>query len=192
MQTRLGLGLPVHLRPQVDKPLYSIVSSPATLVEQENHANGGLRKLNFVGRPLYQIAVCGYKVCACLTFLRLLERTNGDKYSRRMRNFIRCFIWVIILAHFATTMVIMFQCNPVEKSWKPWTEGRCLADYPTWNVREASSDFSVPLLTPFRPLQRLLSHAILSPFSYRYRYSSDCKWVSAPRWASSFCSLPVT
>jgi hypothetical protein len=41
VQTRLGLGLPVNLRPQANLPLYSKVGSPVSLIERENHANGG-------------------------------------------------------------------------------------------------------------------------------------------------------
>jgi hypothetical protein len=174
VQTRLGLGLPVHLRPHADIPQYSTVSSLPLSVERENHADRASRKLNFVGRPLYQIAVCGYKVCACLSYLRVLSGTDGVKRIVWMKRFIHCFVYVIVIGHFATTMVIVFQCQPVEKSWKPWVDGHCLANYPTWNVR----DIIIPSLfaaNTVRPPHQLPSPAISSPSSYRYRYSSDCR-----------------
>ena len=110
VQTRLGLGLPVHLRPQVDISQYSTVSSLASPIERGNHADDASRKLTYVGRPLYQFAVCGYKVCARLSYPRVLSGVDGVKRVAWMKRFIHCFTYVIVIAHFATTMVIVFQC----------------------------------------------------------------------------------
>jgi hypothetical protein len=146
LQTRKGLGLPVHLRPAAELSTYSTVRTTMSSDRLESLTDKNFSKLNFVGRPLYQLAVCNYKVCACLGYRRLFERTNGVKYMGWIATFVNYFIFVIIVSHFATTLVIIFQCHPVEKSWKPWIGGRCLANYPTWNVRVASTCFysSVP------------------------------------------------
>lgn len=134
-------------------------------------------KLNFVGRPLYQLAVCNYKVCACLGYRRLFERTNGVKYLGWIATFVDYFIFVIIISHLATTLVIIFQCRPVEKSWKPWIDGQCLANYPTWNVRVAPLYFRSPLLISSRLPLLSPSHATSSPSSFRYLCSFDCRWT---------------
>jgi hypothetical protein len=106
--------------------------------EAESRTDTTSFKLNFVGRPLYQLAVCNYKVCACLGYRRLFERTNGVRYMGWIATFVNYFIFVIIISHFATTLVIIFQCRLVEKSWKPWIDGQCLANYPTWNVSDGT------------------------------------------------------
>lgn len=103
----------------------------------QSNANVDPQQLNFAGRPLYQLAVCIYKVCACLGYLRLFKGTNSVKYVGRITRFVQVFIFVIIVGHLATTLVILLQCRPVEKGWKPWIDGQCLPNYSTWNVRKS-------------------------------------------------------
>jgi hypothetical protein len=154
---------------------------PHHLTRADKRTDPDLLKLNFVGRPLYQLAVCNYKVCACLGYRRLFERTNGVKYMGWIAAFVNYFIFVIIISHLATTLVIIFQCRPVEKSWKPWIEGHCLANYPTWNVRVALYHIRVSMLTFSRPLHLSQSCATSSPSLSRSLCLSACRWIPAIR-----------
>lgn len=78
---------------------------------------------------MYQAAVFGYKWAACLGYARILVDTKT-----RIAKFVNRFMYVNAALHFITTLFIVFQCVPVERSWKPWIEGKCLAIYPTWIV----------------------------------------------------------
>ncbi|KAI9039145.1 uncharacterized protein KD926_009894 [Aspergillus affinis] len=78
--------------------------------------------LNFAGRPFYQMGIAGFKAALCLSYLRLLSGTSKKLY--------RAVIWAVLiistLGHFAATLVLIFNCRPVQKSWDPTTEGTCL------------------------------------------------------------------
>jgi hypothetical protein len=159
----------LYVRPNNTKQLGNILTGTPQL------------QLNFVGRPLYQLAVCNYKVCACLGYRRLFERTNGVRYMGWIATFVNYFIFVIIISHFATTLVIIFQCRPVEKSWRPWIEGRCLANYPAWNVRKKSRHLRFPALILTRLQHRSPLCATSLHSSSQYRYPSDYRWIPATR-----------
>ncbi|PLB52388.1 integral membrane protein [Aspergillus steynii IBT 23096] len=101
-QSRYGLGLPLALRPKANL--------------------GSYMKLNFAGRPFYQMGIAGFKAALCLSYLRLLSGTSKKLY--------RVVIWSVMiistLGHFAATLILIFNCKPVQKSWDPTTEGTCL------------------------------------------------------------------
>lgn len=104
-QTRWGLGLPIALRPPVNLNEYS--------------------EINFAGRPLYMAGITGFKVALCLAYLRITGgRTKSDQ--SRYRTLIWCMLVFAVVSHLGGTLVLLFQCNPVYKSWKPLTEGKCL------------------------------------------------------------------
>ncbi|KAJ5248618.1 hypothetical protein N7468_000069 [Penicillium chermesinum] len=101
-QSRYGLGLPLKLRPHEDLATYT--------------------KLNYAGRPFYQIGIAGFKASLCLSYLRLLSGTS--------KRFYRYLIWVVImistLGHIAGTAVLLFNCTPVARSWNMKIPGKCL------------------------------------------------------------------
>ncbi|KAI9857527.1 MAG: hypothetical protein M1824_004787 [Vezdaea acicularis] len=100
-QSRWGLGLPIALRPKVNLNEYSTI--------------------NFAGRPFYMAGITGFKVALCLAYLRIVHRNN---------RFYKTLIWTVgvfaVLTHVAGTLVLIFQCKPVQKSWRPSTPGHCL------------------------------------------------------------------
>ncbi|KAJ5689815.1 hypothetical protein N7462_004207 [Penicillium macrosclerotiorum] len=101
-QSRYGLGLPLKLRPKADLATYT--------------------KLNYAGRPFYQLGIAGFKVSLCLSYLRLLSGTS--------KTFYRVLIWIVIAlstaGHIAGTLVLIFDCTPVQKAWKSDVSGSCL------------------------------------------------------------------
>lgn len=84
-------------------------------------------QVNFASRPLYMLVVTGYKVALCPAYLRILSGTQS--IYRRVTIFLLGFI---IVSHLISTLVIVFQCRPVSKSWIPDSDGTCLGDFPTW------------------------------------------------------------
>ncbi|KAJ6035773.1 hypothetical protein N7540_000052 [Penicillium herquei] len=101
-QSRYGLGLPLKLRPEADLSTYT--------------------KLNYAGRPFYQLGIATFKASLCLSYLRLLSRTSKTSYRK--------VIWGVILlstlGHVAGTLALIFNCTPVERAWNPSVHGTCL------------------------------------------------------------------
>ncbi|PKX96197.1 uncharacterized protein P174DRAFT_388153 [Aspergillus novofumigatus IBT 16806] len=107
-QSRYGLGLPLALRPKTDLPTYT--------------------KLNYAGRPFYQLGIAGFKAALCINYLHLLEKTS--------KRFYRMLVWGVIvlstLGHVAGTLVLILNCKPVERSWNQTIAGKCLPVGPTF------------------------------------------------------------
>ncbi|KAJ5468798.1 hypothetical protein N7475_006550 [Penicillium sp. IBT 31633x] len=101
-ESRYGLGLPLKLRP---KPNYSTYT-----------------KLNYAGRPFYQLGIAGFKASLCLSYLRLISGTSKHIY--------RSIIWSVIvistLGHIAGTLSLIFNCTPVPRAWNYQIPGTCL------------------------------------------------------------------
>ncbi|KAI9892305.1 MAG: hypothetical protein M1814_001504 [Vezdaea aestivalis] len=108
-QSRWGLGLPLKLRPKMNLNQYSVI--------------------NFAGRPFYMAGITGFKVALCLAYLRIVHQNNI---------FYKHLIWSIlilaVLTHLGGTLVLIFQCNPIKKSWQPLTPGVCLRNDITFYV----------------------------------------------------------
>lgn len=108
VQTKYGLGLPIKLRPPPNVGPYS--------------------RVNFAGRPIYQIGISFFKIALLISYLRLLQGTDRKTY--------RIVVWVTIivvfLAHLGCALSLVFACTPVEKSWKPWVAGTCLQPGPSF------------------------------------------------------------
>ncbi|KAJ5260521.1 hypothetical protein N7478_012126 [Penicillium angulare] len=107
-ESRYGLGLPLLLRPKPNLPTYT--------------------KLNYAGRPFYQLGIAGFKASLCLSYLRLLSGTSKTLY--------RNMIWLVIggssLGHFGGALVLIFNCTPVQKAWNTSVNGTCLPIGPTF------------------------------------------------------------
>ncbi|CAG8128001.1 unnamed protein product [Penicillium salamii] len=101
-QSRYGLGLPINLRPDADYNTYS--------------------KINYAGRPFYQIGIGGFKASLCLSYHRLISGTSKRVY--------RNIIWVVIAissaGHVAGALVLIFNCTPVRRGWNMHVPGTCL------------------------------------------------------------------
>jgi hypothetical protein len=75
------------------------------------------------------VVVTLYKIAVCLAYLRLLGQAMVG-----MRRFVLSVLAFVIISDLLCTMVITFQCHPPNRSWQPWVEGSCLANYSTRNV----------------------------------------------------------
>ncbi|KAJ5768781.1 hypothetical protein N7520_003340 [Penicillium odoratum] len=107
-QSRYGLGLPLALRPKADLATYT--------------------KVNYAGRPFYQLGIAGFKASLCLSYLSLLVGTSKHIY--------RSLIWVVIFlstgGHIAGTLVLLLSCTPVKRAWDITAHGTCFPIGPTF------------------------------------------------------------
>jgi hypothetical protein len=109
IETKYGLGLPIKDRPK------------------ENA--GPYMRVNYAGRPFYQLGISFFKIALLISYLRLLQGTDKRTY--------RLIVWIsiglIFLAHLGCTLSLVFACNPVNKSWDPTiTWGSCLPNGPSF------------------------------------------------------------
>ncbi|KAK1998010.1 ATP synthase F0 [Colletotrichum falcatum] len=109
-QTRYGLGLPIKLRPKGDLIKYT--------------------RINFAGRPFYQLGISFFKIALLISYLRLLKGTD----QRRYRQMVWLTIAVVFLSHLACTFSLIFACTPVDKSWNPLKDGTCLPPGPSFTA----------------------------------------------------------
>ncbi|KAL8754889.1 MAG: hypothetical protein Q9184_004970 [Pyrenodesmia sp. 2 TL-2023] len=132
-QTVWGLGLPVELRPPEDIDQYS--------------------KINFAGRPFYMLGILGFKVSLCLAYLRILHGSGNRLY----KIIIKTIMGGAIVTHLAGTLILLFQCRPVHKSWIKNTEGTCMPDDKTfYGLASVSIFFDVVIFPlPIPALVRL-------------------------------------
>jgi hypothetical protein len=68
-----------------------------------------LIQVNFSGRPFYQFGIGLFKLALCVSYLRLLSGTSKKLY----RIIIIAIATISTLGHFAWTLVLIFNCNPV-------------------------------------------------------------------------------
>ncbi|KAG9258351.1 uncharacterized protein F5Z01DRAFT_194163 [Emericellopsis atlantica] len=109
-QTRYGLGLPLAARPQENLITYT--------------------KLNFAGRPIYQLGVSFFKMALLISYLRLLQGTSQFAY----RLVVYTTIALVFLAHLGCAFSLIFACTPVAKSWQPLMDGTCLPPGPSFTA----------------------------------------------------------
>lgn len=109
-QTKYGLGLPIKLRPVANLIPYT--------------------RLNYGGRPIYQMGISFFKIALLISYLRLFKGTNERAYRRT--------VWITIVAifigHLGCSFSLIFACTPVEKSWNPSMPGSCLAPGPSFTA----------------------------------------------------------
>jgi hypothetical protein len=88
-ETRYGLGLPIPDRPKENLVPYT--------------------RINFAGRPFYQLGISFFKIALLISYLRLLRGTDNKMY--------RSVIWLtallVFLSHLGCTLALVFACNPV-------------------------------------------------------------------------------
>ncbi|PHH66557.1 hypothetical protein CDD81_7032 [Ophiocordyceps australis] len=124
-QTRYGLGLALRQRPEASKVIYT--------------------RINFAGRPIYQLGISFFKVALLISYLRLLKGTDQRAY----RQLVWATIVFVLLAHVGCSLSLVFACSPVAKSWQPALAGTCLPPGPSFTAYAAvtiASDIIVALL----------------------------------------------
>ncbi|KAF4120122.1 integral membrane protein [Geosmithia morbida] len=110
-QTRYGLGLPISSRPAKSLVIYT--------------------RVNYAGRPVYQVGVSFFKLALLISYLRLLQGTNHKTYRR----IVYFAILTVFVSHLACAFCLIFACDPVQKSWEPLMKGgRCLAPGPSFTA----------------------------------------------------------
>ena len=110
-------------------------------------------QVNFAGRPFYMAGITGFKVALCIAYLRISSHSSMRRY--------RQWIWAIgifaVASHLAGTLALIFQCQPVQKSWLPRTPGSCLPNDTFFYALAAITIFCdvVIFVTPIPLLLRL-------------------------------------
>lgn len=100
-------------------------------------------RLNYVGRPIYQLGVSFFKIALLISYLRLLKGTDRTTY----RKVIKTTMALVFLAHLGCSLALIFACSPVrrpkffhplatgftdglypqiQESWNPAIAGNCL------------------------------------------------------------------
>jgi hypothetical protein len=89
LETKYGLGLPLKLRPEANLVTYT--------------------RVNFAGRPIYQIGISFFKISLLISYLRLFKGTNKKLY----RKTVWAAIAFVFLGHLGCTLALIFACTPV-------------------------------------------------------------------------------
>ncbi|KAK4039471.1 hypothetical protein C8A01DRAFT_36509 [Parachaetomium inaequale] len=109
-QTKFGLGLPLAERPKANLIPYT--------------------RVNYAGRPIYQLGISFFKVALLISYLRLFKGTSHVVYRR--------VVWVsmaaIVAGHLGCALTLILACTPVHKSWDPLVAGTCLAPGPSFTA----------------------------------------------------------
>ena len=96
--------------------------------------------------------ILGFKVALCLAYLRILSTTNKAAY--------KALVYLVMatctVGHVTGTLVLIFQCSPVRKSWRPLVPGHCLPNDNTFYGLAAVTIF-FDVIIFFLPIPLLLS-----------------------------------
>ncbi|KAL9630795.1 MAG: hypothetical protein Q9164_006234 [Protoblastenia rupestris] len=100
-----------------------------TLIEVQSQLNANaIVQINFTGRPFYMMGILGFKVALCFAYLRIMKASTHSAY--------KAVTWTVmitcIIGHLVGTLVLIFQCSPVQRSWRPRTPGSCLPNDATF------------------------------------------------------------
>ncbi|KAL9606486.1 MAG: hypothetical protein Q9179_000351 [Wetmoreana sp. 5 TL-2023] len=74
------------------------------------------------------VGILGFKVALCWAYLRMLKASPNPHY----KTLIYLVMGGVVVGHVAGTFVLLFQCSPVRKSWRPRTPGNCLPNDATF------------------------------------------------------------
>lgn len=89
-ESKYGLGLPIATRPKENLIPFT--------------------RINYAGRPIYQIGISFFKVALLISYLRLFDRTNVQRAYRRV---VLAAIALIFLSHLGCAFALIFACDPV-------------------------------------------------------------------------------
>lgn len=97
------------------------------------------------------VGILGFKVALCWAYLRILKASPNPRY--------KILILVVmagaIIGHLAGTLILIFQCRPVQKSWQPQTKGKCMPNDATFYGLAAVTIF-FDVIIFFLPIPLLL------------------------------------
>ena len=91
LETKFGLGLPLAERPKANLIPYT--------------------RVNYAGRPIYQLGISFFKVALLISYLRLFKGTSHVIYRR--------VVWIsmaaIVAGHLGCALTLIFACTPVSR-----------------------------------------------------------------------------
>ncbi|KAH7310461.1 hypothetical protein B0I35DRAFT_74526 [Stachybotrys elegans] len=125
VQTRYGLGLPIKLRPPQNLATYT--------------------RVNYAGRPIYQLGISFFKIALLISYLRLLKGTDQRLYRR----VVQLTMALILASHLGCALSLIFACDPVDRSWNPKKAGKCLPPGPSFTayaIVTIASDIAVAIV----------------------------------------------
>ncbi|KAM3537187.1 hypothetical protein ARSEF1564_009887 [Beauveria bassiana] len=105
-------------------------------------------KVNYAGRPIYQIGISFFKIALLIGYLRLLQGTSNKAY----RGAIWCTIAFVSVSHVGSSIsfvALRLSAGKIEKSWKPGRPGTCLpvdASFTVYSILTIVSDVIVAVL----------------------------------------------
>jgi len=74
------------------------------------------------------MGILGFKVALCFAYLRIMKSSTHTLY--------KTITWIVmitcIIGHVAGMLVLIFQCKPIRKSWRPLTPGKCMPNDATF------------------------------------------------------------
>ena len=97
------------------------------------------------------LGILGFKVALCFAYLRI----TGNNIKSTYRRVIWLFMVFTILTHVGGTLVLLFQCRPMRKSWRPSENGICLPNDITFYILAAITIFCDVVIF-FMPIPLLL------------------------------------
>ncbi|OQO09229.1 hypothetical protein B0A48_06121 [Cryoendolithus antarcticus] len=130
-QTRWGLGLHIEDFPSANPVPFS--------------------KIQYVGGPIYCLAVLGFKVSLVASYIRVAG------FNRNYKIFLMVVMAMVIANQVIYTILLSFACRPIAKQWDPTIPGVCIDQLATYFGLGGSSlafDFIIIVL-PFPILRRL-------------------------------------
>lgn len=106
-----------------------------------------------IGLIIYGLATFTIKLTILLVFLRVFSL--GKNHSTFWIS--HSLIWLNFFFYLTVTFLVIFNCQPIKKVWRPWIDGKCL-NLPDIIIAIASvnslSDFSL-LVLPQRVIWNL-------------------------------------
>jgi hypothetical protein len=75
------------------------------------------------------LVITGYKLAVLFNYLEIFGTVNT--FPKKL---IIVVLVITFISHLTTTLVILLQCWPVQKSWQPLSDGTCLPNFETWIV----------------------------------------------------------
>ncbi|KAK5695782.1 hypothetical protein LTR97_008202 [Elasticomyces elasticus] len=118
----------------------------------------GFSRVQYIGGPIYCLAILGFKVSLLASYLRLAG------FNRTYRQVLYVVIALVVINQLIYTFLLSFACRPIvsytlcqAKQWNPALPGTCINQLPTYfGLGGSSLGFDVLIiLLPFPILWRL-------------------------------------
>ena len=95
-----------------------LVGTVFSIVEGSTKTSASALEFDVLGQPWLMMGATLSKISICLFFIRLLS-------ARRWRILLGIMIFSMALVNLTFSLTVNLQCRPLEKLWKPQTDGAC-------------------------------------------------------------------